>query len=92
MGNPFEFAFKVHLVQGDPISFKVEADEERRRNAVSRLEKAMESSYVGLKLPDRLILVPTHNIQFIEISPPPPNKMVHIVNDAILVEEKLPTA
>lgn len=62
------------------------SDEDRRRNAVSRLEKAMESSYVGLKLPDRLILVPTQNIQSIEISPPPPNKMLHVINDATPIE------
>jgi len=77
-----EFIFKLNLIQGDPIVFKVMADEERRRNAVTRLEKAMESSYVGLKLPDRLILIPTQNIQSIEISPPPPLKMVNVIEDA----------
>lgn len=82
MPNITEFSFKLNLIQGEPISFKVGADEERRRNAVSRLEKAMESSYVGLRLPDRLILVPTQNIQSIEITPPPPHKMGHIIEDA----------
>jgi len=83
MPNVTEFAFKINLIQGEPITFKIGADEERRRNAVARLEKAMESSYVGLKLPDKLILVPTQNIQSIEITPPPSNKMQHVVNDAV---------
>jgi hypothetical protein len=37
-------------------------------------------------LPDRLVLVPTQNIQSIEISPPPPNKMLHVINDATQIE------
>ena len=82
MSNESEFTFKVNLIKGDSISFKVGADDERRRNAATRLEKAMSSSYVGVKFPDRLIMVPTHNIQSIEISPPPPSVMVHVVNDA----------
>jgi len=85
MPNVQEVTFKINLLQGEPISFKVGADEERRRNAVARLEKAMESSYVGLKLAGKLILVPTQNIQSIEISPPPPNKMVHVIEDAVQV-------
>ena len=82
-----EVTFKINLIQGPPITFKVGTDEERRRNAATRLEKAMESSYVGLKLPDRLILLPTHNIQSIEITPPPPHRMVNVVSDATLIDE-----
>jgi hypothetical protein len=81
MPNIQEVTFEINLMQGERISFKVGADEERHRNAASRLEKAMESSYVGFKLPDRLILVPTQNIQSIEITPPP-HKMVHVIEDA----------
>ncbi len=44
----------------------------------------MESGYVRLKLTDRLILVPTHNIQSIEISPPLTSIMYNVVNDATL--------
>ena len=88
MANEFEFTFKVNLIEGDPITFKVGADEERRRNAASRLEKAMQSSYVGVKFPDKLIMVPTHNIQSVEISPPPTSIMVHVVNDATPLGEE----
>ncbi|WP_027716593.1 hypothetical protein [Desulfuromonas sp. TF] len=82
-----EVTFKINLLQGSPITFKVGTDEEKRRNAAYRLEKAMDSSYVGIKLPDKLILMPTHNIQSIEIMPPPPHKMVNVVNDATLIDE-----
>jgi hypothetical protein len=88
MANEYEVTFKVNLIQGDPITFKVLADDDRRRNAASRLEQAMKSSYVGVKFPDRLILVPTNNIQSIEIAPPPPSIMVHVVNDATLIYEE----
>ena len=88
MPKDYEFVFKVNLLQGDPVTFKIGADDDRRRNAASRLEKAMQSSYVGVKLPDKLILVPTHNIQSIEITPPPPSIMVHVVNDATPLDEE----
>ncbi len=87
MSNEFEVVFKVNLITGDPITFKVEADDERRRNAASRLEQAMKSSYVGVKFPDKLILVPTNNIQSIEISPPPSSIIMHVVNDATPIDE-----
>jgi hypothetical protein len=83
MADSHEFSCKINLVHGDPITFKVEATEERRRNVATRLEKAMQSNYLGVKLPDRLIIVPTHNVQSIEIMPPPPSMMLNVVNDAI---------
>jgi hypothetical protein len=88
MSSDYEFTFKINLVKGDSISFKVGVDDERRRNAASRLEKAMSSSYIGVKFPDRLIMVPTNNIQSVEITPPPPSIMVHVVNDAAPMDEK----
>jgi hypothetical protein len=81
-------SFKINLVHGDPITFKIEADDERDRNAPNRLEKAMQSAYVGVRMPDRLILVPMHNIQSIEVMPPPSNIMVNVVNDATPIPEK----
>ncbi len=71
------------MIQGEPITFKIGADEEKRRNAATRIEKAMTSSYIGLKFPDRMLLIPTQNIRIIEISPPPPYKMVAVVEDAV---------
>lgn len=82
-----EFVCKINLIQGDPISFKVEVDDERRRNIASRLEKAMASSYIGIKLPEKLIMIPTHNVQSIEIKPTPPSIMMHVVNDASPIDE-----
>ncbi len=87
MSNESEFTFKVNLITGDPITFKVGADDERRRNAASRLEQAMKSSYVGVKFPDKLVLVPTNNIQSIEISPPPSSIIMHVVNDATPIDD-----
>ncbi len=87
MAGEYEFTFKVNLIHGESLSFKIGADDERRRNAAGRLERAMQSSYVGVRFPDKLVLVPTHNIQSIEISPPLPSIMVHVVNDATQLEE-----
>jgi len=88
MPTIIEFTCKISLLRGEPIVFKIAADDERRRYAVGRLEQTLDSPYIGLRLPDKLVLVPTHNIQSIEITPPLPNRMHHVINDAIQVEEE----
>jgi hypothetical protein len=88
MATVREISCKINLVHGEPIAFKIEADDERRRNIPNRLEKVMQSDYVGVRLPDRLILVPTHNIQSIEIMPPPAALMANVVNDATPTTEE----
>jgi len=86
MADSQEMSCKINLIHGDAITFKVEVDDERRRNVAGKLEKAMQSTYVGVQFPERLIVVPTHNIQSIEIMPPPPNVMLNVVNDATAID------
>jgi len=86
MADSQEMSCKINLIHGDAITFKVEVDDERRRNVAGKLEKAMQSTYVGVQFPERLIVVPTHNIQSIEIMPPPPNVMLNVVNDATTID------
>jgi len=72
----------IHCVSGDSISYKIEADVDRQRNAASRIENAMESKYFGLEMDGKLTLIPMHNIEKVEISPPPRGWIAHVVKDA----------
>jgi hypothetical protein len=74
--------FTLHLVSGDPISFKIDADVDLQRNAASRIEASMESKYIGLEMSGKVTLIPMHNIRSIEISPPPRSVMAHVIKDA----------
>jgi hypothetical protein len=71
MQNPSETTISIHLLSGDPIVFKIEANEDRQRNDVSRIERSMKANYIGVELDGKLVIIPTNNIQKIEISPTP---------------------
>lgn len=86
MKNPKHLTCKINLLNGDPISFKIEATDEKVRNAGSRIEKFMNSNYIGVRLPERLLLVPMQNVQSIELSPAPAGMIVNVVNEAIPLE------
>ena len=82
MQNPSDITFSVHLISGDPIVFKIDATQDRQRNAGARIEKGMNANYIGVELDGKLIIIPTNNIQKIEISPAPTALISHVVKDA----------
>ena len=82
MQNPSDVTISIHLVSGDPVIFKIEATDERVRNAGSRIERSMNANYVGVELDGKLIIIPTNNIQKIEISPAPAALISHLIKDA----------
>jgi hypothetical protein len=82
MPDMAEMLCTIHCVSGESIYFKIEADLERQRNAASRIESFMESKYFGLEMDGKLTLIPMHNIQKVEISPPPKNLIAYVVKDA----------
>jgi hypothetical protein len=62
--------------------FKIEADSKMLRNAASRIENSMNSNYVGVELNEKLIIIPTNNIQTIEFSPTPSGLLSHAIKGA----------
>jgi len=82
MQNPSDITFSVHLISGDPIVFKIDATQDRQRNAGARIEQGMNANYIGVELDGKLIIIPTNNIQKIEISPAPTALISHVVKDA----------
>jgi len=87
MKNPKQVTCKINLLDGEPISFKIEATAEKVRNVGSRIEKFMNSNYIGVRLPERLLLVPMQNVQSIELSPAPDGLIMNVVNDAIPLDD-----
>jgi len=69
-------------VNGDPIGFQVDVDQVRQRNLASSIESALSSNYVGVVLEEKLIIVPTHNITSIELSPVADVLIKSVVTDA----------
>lgn len=82
MNAKAQITITVKLVNGAPISFMVERSESERRNIAANIESALNSSYVGVELDGRLLIVPTHNIQFIVISPAPGLMVKSVVQGA----------
>jgi hypothetical protein len=82
MQNPSDITFSVHLISGDPIVFKIDATQDRQRNAGARIEQGMNANYIGVELDGKLIIIPTNNIQKIEISPAPTALISHVVKNA----------
>ena len=82
MTDLVEMTCTVHCVSGEAISFKIEADADRQRNAASRIESFMESKYFGVEMDGKLSLIPMHNIKSVEISPAPKSLVAHVIKDA----------
>jgi hypothetical protein len=76
------FVVTTNLVKGDPIKYKVSLTENEVFNVGSALENAMRGNYVGVELSGKLILVPIHNVESIEIDPSPPRLIAHVVKNA----------
>jgi len=82
MQNLSEITISIHLLSGDPIVFKIEANEDRQRNAGTRIERSMDANYIGVELDGKLVIIPTNNIQKIEILPAPTAMISHVVKGA----------
>ena len=82
MQNLSEITISIHLLSGDPIVFSIEADEDSQRNAGARIERSMAANYIGVELDGELVIIPTNNIQKIEIVPAPTGIISHVVKGA----------
>jgi hypothetical protein len=82
MQNTSDITISVHLHSGDPIVFRLDATEDRKMNAASRIEQSMKANYMGVDLDGKLVLIPTSSIQKIEISPAPEVMIANVVRGA----------
>lgn len=65
------FACTIFLNNGEKIKFSGDADDEKRRNFGSRLEKLMSANFLAFDLGGKLNVIPTQSILRIEIEPAP---------------------
>ena len=84
MQNQSEITISITLLSGDPIVFELEANEDRQRTAGARIEHSMNANYLGVELDGKLVIIPTNNIQKVEISPAPTAMISNVVKGAKL--------
>ena len=82
MQNLSEITISINLLSGEPIVFKIEANDDRQRNAGARIDRGMNANYIGVELDGKLVIIPTNNIQKIEISPAPTAMVSNIIEGA----------
>lgn len=76
-----EMTVRLNLIHGEPIAFKGEITEARRRNMGANIERMIASNYIGVELSGKLTIVPIHNIRSVEIDPAPAVLIKSVVVD-----------
>lgn len=69
MSDNQELTMTLNLIHGEKIRCKINVDKARRRNLAGNIETAMSSSYLGVLLNGKLTLVPTSNLESVELEP-----------------------
>jgi hypothetical protein len=82
-----EFTITVHMIQGDPIRFKIKRTLAEMRNMATNLESVLQARYFGVHLNGKLVIVPFHNVRSVEIDPALSGLVTHILRDAEPVDE-----
>ena len=82
MSDTERLTMTLNLIHGDPIRCHVDVDKVRKRNLASSIEAAMSSSYLGVILKGKLTLVPTSNLESVEIEPMDEMLLKGVVADA----------
>jgi len=77
-----QFTITIHLIQGDPIRFKLRRTVAQMRNMGTNLERGLEARYLGVELNGKLVIVPFHNVRSIEIDPAPSGIIKYVLRDA----------
>ncbi|MCB1878096.1 MAG: hypothetical protein KDH88_19145 [Chromatiales bacterium] len=61
----------VHLIHGDPLRFRLDHGRGGRFSLAGEIEKTLATDSLAVELQGRLVIIPNHNIQRIEIDPCP---------------------
>jgi hypothetical protein len=82
-----EFTITIHMMQGDPIRFKLKRTVAELRNIATNLESGLQARYVGVELNGKLVIVPFHNVRSLEIDPTPGGLIAHVLRGTEPVDE-----
>ncbi len=77
---------KIHYMDGkvQRFSFPVQAEPTK---AGARLSEMMKMHEIALQLEDRLLLIPTHNVRLIEVSPVDTHLPPFVIRNAKLLNK-----
>ena len=79
MSNPTEITLSVHIADGEVLRYKVNVDAKALRDIGGRIESGLAAHYFGVELEGKLIIVPSHQIRKIEITPAPQVVIAHVI-------------
>jgi len=82
-----EYTITIHMIQGDPIRFRLKRTLAAMRNMAANLESALQARYVGVELNGKLVIVPFHNVRSVEIAPAISGVIKHVLRDTEPVAE-----
>ena len=82
-----EFTISIHMIQGNPIRFKLKRTIAQMRNMAGNLERGLQSRYVGVELNGKLVILPFHNVRSIEIDPAVSGLVANVLRDAEPVDQ-----
>jgi hypothetical protein len=83
-----EFKVTVYMTNGEKLSYKRSLGQDEIYNVGSKIENSLKANYLGLELDGKLTIIPSQQIQKIEIDPAPDVLIAHVVRDAQSVEGK----
>ena len=66
-----ELNITIHLIHGEPIKLRGQRNMEEIMNIGTGIERAMDAKYLCVELDGKLMVIPDHNIKWVEISPVP---------------------
>jgi len=76
----------IHYVDGSKDEFVFTRSDSEAELALKRLQDAMHSNLLLLRLSDRLLVIPIHNVRKIEIKPPPANLPDTAIHNVRLIQ------
>ncbi len=84
MSNDSKVTITIRYVNGSEQKFEG-IREKNETNLASRIQNALNANQLLLELEDKVLVIPFHNIQSIEISPPPSKSPANTVKGVRLV-------
>ena len=82
MADTVDVRFKFTFNDERVLEIQTKLTENDRRNAGSSIEATMRSGYVAIELDGKLQIIPTHNLQTLEISPSPHVLLANCISGA----------
>ena len=76
----------IHYIDGSKDEFVFTRSDSEAELALNRIQEAMHTNLLLLRLCDRLLIVPIHNIRKIEIKPPPPKLPDTTIHNVRLID------